>query len=376
MKRGAATAVAILLGAALWSAGPAGASATQAGASAIPAGASPDATSWWLQTARAPSTARVATLDAVSCPAHGICTAVGYSSDRTYSAGATLAEHLDGGKWTIQPTPHQAGGGLAELNGVSCPALTDCIAIGNSALGPLGEQWDGTNWTIQSMPIPAGTFNPQPQAVSCASTVSCTAVGVTYTSVGENAMPLAEYWDGTSWTAETVPVPAGAFDIDLTGVSCPTATDCTAVGTYDGTAGGDPLAEQWNGSTWTVQATPGHSGASLGSVSCVSPTVCIATGYNKGPSADRWNGTTWTKTSPPAAGDLLGRVSCATATSCFALGGAVVEHWNGANWTTQPLPIPAYAASHFGLGGLSCRPGSYCTAVGSALRKKLLIFHN
>jgi hypothetical protein len=43
---------------------------------------------------------------------------------------------------------------------------------------------------------------------------------------------LAERWNGSGWEIQPTPNPAGATDLNLAGVSCPTRRACTAVGTY------------------------------------------------------------------------------------------------------------------------------------------------
>ena len=62
------------------------------------------------------------------------------------------------------------------------------------------------------------------------------AVG-SYLSPHNVRVALAEHWNGTSWTIDTVPTPSG-FD-DLSGVACASATSCIAVGS----AGAATLAE-------------------------------------------------------------------------------------------------------------------------------------
>jgi hypothetical protein len=69
--------------------------------------------------------------------------------------------------------------------------------------------------------------------VSCTSSTACTAVGS-----GFYDGALAERWDGSRWSPQTVGDSSGA----LTSVSCSTATRCTAVGQGDGL-----IAAQWSG---------------------------------------------------------------------------------------------------------------------------------
>jgi hypothetical protein len=77
---------------------------------------------------------------------------------------------------------------------------------------------------------------------------------------------------------------AGTADSVFYGISCDQAAACTAAGEYVTSSGAtDALAESWDGSTWTVQATPSPSAASvpssaLGGVSCITAAACTAVG--------------------------------------------------------------------------------------------------
>ena len=57
---------------------------------------------------------------------------------------------------------------------------------------------------------------------------------------------MAERWNGTAWAMQSIPNPNGSGQ--LNGVSCTSASACTAVGYYGGYV---TLAERWNG---TVRA--------------------------------------------------------------------------------------------------------------------------
>ena len=92
----------------------------------------------------------------------------------------------------------------------------------------------------------------------------------------------AARWDGVTWTAMTLPNPAGATTRALQSVSCASSTDCTAVGWSQAARSPQvPLAEHFNGSKWTVQPTPAPAGAQrtfLADVSCRPGPVCTAVG--------------------------------------------------------------------------------------------------
>jgi large repetitive protein len=113
----------------------------------------------------------------------------------------------------------------------------------------------------------------------------------------------------------------------------------------------------------------------LNAVSCASSSSCTAVGYQYDPTeqnlAESWNGTSWTTqpSSNPegATSSTLSGVSCTSSSSCTAVGSSgeqnLAESWNGTSWTTQPSSNPAGATGST-LYGVSCTSSSSCTAVG------------
>jgi len=86
----------------------------------------------------------------------------------------------------FEAVPKPAGDDTWGLNGVSCPSITMCVAVGwGYSSGPdpqrvaLFEQWNGAKW--QSMPVarPNVPGVIYPRNVSCPSTNQCIAVGNT-----------------------------------------------------------------------------------------------------------------------------------------------------------------------------------------------------
>ncbi len=285
--------------------------------------------------------------------------------------------------WTVQPTPTPAQGVDGLLLAVSCVSSSDCTAVGGytSNAGPvtLAEHWDGTSWAVQATPNPTGASFSTLEGVSCPSASDCTAVGE-YDSNHGSSLPLAEHWDGSTWTIQAMPVPSGAFGVQVKAVSCPTASDCTAVGHYAKQGSPDlTLAEHWNGSTWAVQAmpiaSPVASSVFLTGVSCPAPGQCTAAGWfqRNGTGAfvtlaeNNYSGS-WRIRSvrgPSATLGQLNAVSCTARNSCAAVGfsnanGALAEHWDGSTWTVQDTPEPAATI----LNGVSCTSAASCTAVG------------
>jgi hypothetical protein len=288
------------------------------------------ATTWKIQ-ASPNVTVPNGDIQAVSCPSASACTAVGYDLDRA-GLYVLLAETWNGSSWTQRAVPSPAGAQMPGLNGVSCVSASFCEAVGTSDEPPsssstgLAEMWNGSSWSLQSMPSPAGATSVQLTAVSCVSASFCEAVG-SYPSSGANPSSLAEEWNGTAWTVQSTPNQTGSVPTQLDGVSCVSATFCQAVD-FDGA-----MAEVWNGTSWSAESVPYPSGMTspgLESVSCPSLTFCEAVGLYLNPDvsdsgtlfAEVWNGTSWQDQpmAQTADGQLLQDVSCASAALCEAVG--------------------------------------------------------
>ncbi len=128
---------------------------------------------------------------------------------------------------------------------------------------------------------------------------------------------------------------------------------------------------------------------SLASVSCVSPTTCVAVGQRVTTSnrdltfAESWNGRRWqVLPQPPSPGSLdsLAAVSCAARSACMAVGSYesvqpakpkphvqilnLAALWNGHTW--KLLATPDHGTGNQ-LTGVSCTAADRCVAVGWSL---------
>jgi hypothetical protein len=317
-------------------------------------------TPWVVRTPK-PAGMKFGAFGAVSCVSARACTAVGYYGTRfpsiSYSkrhlaniarAGGvgspvqrSMAAQWNGRRWIFQRAPTPVGAQDAGLLGVSCASATACMAVGNyfdlGVQTPYAERWNGRRWLIESVPMPVGASAALFGGVSCPSANRCIAVG---SYVAANSMMLfAERWNGTQWSLQRIPQPAGPGGF-LVGVSCSSVTACTAVGGYTGphfsrTFPGDvTLAERWNGQRWSIQPTPNPAGiqdSRLLSVSCASPTSCTTVGWHATGRDDAhlytlaeiWNGQRWLvqrTPNPGAHGSALQQVSCTAAKACTAVG--------------------------------------------------------
>ena len=348
---------------------------------AVPAGAAPAA---WHVT---PSPDRPGgnELDGTSCSGPGFCAAVG---DFQLGAGGTLAEVWDGRQWSLTPSP--SPGQLPDrgsLLAVSCPRTSFCMAVGYYDASSLRELtlieiWNGKRWSVSPSPNPSGYSHLL--GVSCTSSRDCEAVGLyehNCTAHTGGSSGLVERWDGRDWSVVPSPAtPCGSTQLQA--VSCAAASDCTAVGLYFHGPGDWTLAESWNGTRWSIVPSANakaNNNNDLQGVSCTSGSRCVAVGWYQatfaGPAltlAETWNGTTWSVVaSPPAAPeDPLSGVSCSGPASCVAVGNrwysrfqakTLVESWNGSAWseTSSPNPRPVDE-----LNGVACTRASSCAAVG------------
>jgi hypothetical protein len=317
--------------------------------------------------------------------------AVGSYNDS--SGTAALAERWDGRSWAIQPTP-QPPGTLAVLYGVSCTSAGACTAVGSyysdssMATLALAERWNGQSWKIQPTPVLTGSRGSTALGgVSCTSADACTAAGSRYPNSLGYQVTLAEAWNGTSWRVEPTPNPQGTESY-LSGVSCTSATACTAAGSYYPTPARllGTLAEAWNGVSWKLQATPnpaGGNGTTLAAVSCAGAHYCVAAGFDARSAhtavntVEVWDGITWRlqkNATPRRTYSGLEGVSCVARDACMAIGSyypansgdyfPLAETWNGASWKLQAVPSP-HGSTGTDLPAASCISARNCTAVGS-----------
>lgn len=239
-------------------------------------------------------------------------------------------------------------------------------------------------WTLQTTPSPPeGTANYL-YDVSCEpSTNVCTSVGKS-TTLGTDS-PVAQRWNGTSWSAQTPAKKSGTLPTRLFGVDCPSETRCMAVGNYQSEAGPVGVDELWNENKWSVQSTPVPAEATSSEyvgVGCNNTAECtivgsaVIGGVTKAIAAE-WNSPTWTQMTVPipegATSSQLDGVDCLFSNFCVAVGRyttsggsikSLVMFWNEGKWTLQTVTDPVGAVQST-LLDVSCTPTpNRCTAVG------------
>jgi hypothetical protein len=335
------------------------------------------ATSWTNANAAPASDANQ--LQGVACPTSSFCVGVGIQNSST--GFDSLIEQWNGSTWSVAsgiPADH------GSLSGVSCAGPTFCLAVGGESTA-LSYLWNGSSWAAESVPLPPGTTFSILGTVSCPAINLCEAFGAG--DVIGTPEVFGEQWNGSSWSLTSAAiVPFSGQAITPYGMDCVSASDCLTVGTTDNRGDGEPFAEQWNGSTWSLANTGIGAELALGSVlygvSCVGGSWCQAVGVSAGSPnrnlIESWNGTQWTiepgVPQPSGGNAVLRGVDCFSATSCSAIGNQMPTsgpspvpfalEWNGTSWAAVSSP-PVQGTVNTTLLGETCVTDWACMAVGS-----------
>jgi subtilisin family serine protease len=290
-------------------------------------------------------------MKAISCPTTIWCMTVAKSE-----SGWKLqwSEFVPGSGWYQEKKapPKPEGASEMRLQDVSCTSTSACTVVGRYNAGgdkPYVARWNGTSWSLQTAPSPSeGTASEAMLGVSCASSSYCVAVGTAAKK------PFAERWNGSEWAIQSAPNPSGATEAALEGVSCPTSSACMAVGSFKGSSGPvKALSESWNGSSWSALSNPAPSkegSVKLRSVSCASASSCIAVGFLadslalpkwEQTVAQAWNGSAWSNQASlnpeEKPFNSFAGVSCSAATACTAVGDTAPVSWAEGSIGKVPL---------------------------------------
>jgi hypothetical protein len=215
-------------------------------------------------------------------------------------------EHFNGTSWQTVPGPTgDFTEDPVEVTALAALSPTDVWAVGtqNAEVGGepgslnLAAHWDGTAWT--SVPTPnlgnSVSQSDVPTGVTAISANDVWVSGVEFTgcpaasmrggsrlttsgrrpllplalrlrpgglrrlpgATGPCLVPYVLHWDGSTWSLINTPNP-GAFGSALEGITALSANDIWAVGQTQSSATGPvkTLTEHFNGTSWTVSASP------------------------------------------------------------------------------------------------------------------------
>src|SRR6516164_5884185 len=165
-----------------------------------------------------------------------------------------------------------------------------------------------------------------------------------------DVQPLAEHFDGKSWSVVSTPLVASGGPIPPTaqfyGVAAAASNDVWAVGFRFGPNNpdnGESLIENWNGSSWSVVPSPTSTveNTSLKAVAAISPSNVWAVGGNAGNVlVEHWNGTSWKVVSSPVFGSgVATAISADSANDIWVLDGGTFLHFDGTKWSSVASAI-------------------------------------
>jgi hypothetical protein len=243
--------------------------------------------------------------------------------------------------WHAQPFADPGALSGFFLNDVSCSASNACTAVGSSSPNtptpyvPLAERWDGSSWTVQPTPAPAGMTNAYVGSVSCPTTSACVATGSA--DNGQTSVPVVMVWDGATWNLAVTPAaPSGWSQLTINAVDCVSATWCKAAGTAVAPDGNPrPFVATWNGASWTIDTVPLPPAAAYGylvAIDCYSTIACATVGNFDSPSLA-----------------AAGRAP------------ALAETWNGRTWHVDSAADPGGQTLP---SDVSCPTSGTCVLVG------------
>jgi hypothetical protein len=182
-----------------------------------------------------------------------------------------------------------------------------------------------------------------------------TSSGVAW-AVGLDSGPLAQYWNGKTWTAKStlgLKAPDGTFY----SVAATSPGNAWAVGFIPGSDSQASLIARWNGKAWkrVSSPNPGPEGTILTGVTATSATNAWAVGSTGAQKTviEHWNGKSWARVASPSPGtyDQLWAVTATSASNAWAVGmtqntkdaeelHTLILHWNGKTWSQVASPTP------------------------------------
>lgn len=256
------------------------------------------------------------------------------------------ASATPGGPLTVQPVPAGAGrlydveriDAHTVFAGGQTQHLVGGKALSTAPLLLRKDDRDGKGW--QAMPLPPQPDGAPANEVNDIAAVPGTAgeawaVGL-QSSSGQCAMPgqapcgpvLADHWDGTSWQAEPVPMPANSEFGGLSQAAASGPDDVWAVGWAQILDSATPNPAKPGG--WIVED---HMEALL----------------------VHWDGHAWSRVAVPDQQAYLPTSVAVHGRDVYTAGWGgddvpVVQHWNGRAWTAERLPATGLAGEIYGLG--------------------------
>lgn len=302
------------------------------------------------------------TVAAVSCSSATYCVTGGSYTDSSGNGDGFFA-YFYSGAWSAQKAMlpgNAAANPQVSMTSITCFSSASCEADGtyrDTAGNTDGVFWAHTTFigfTASAAPLPGNAAaNPRVSMGGMSYFTDGSAVYAVGTYTASDSSQRAGIWQygfgSGMWTVIEGQDPPGSSSIlSLPVVSCPSASQCEAMGTLVNTSGNQlPFVESLAGGSWTPSLLPLPADAAASqlavaqSLSCFSSTVCVGMGNYQN-----------------TAGNTMGFI-----------GSLVSGSWNS---ISAPLPSNASSDPFVSMPSVTCPGATSCIAVGSYRTTSLL----
>ena len=299
-----------------------------------------------------------------------------------FGISQTLIERWNGTAWSVVPSPNTGGLLDNRLLSIEAVSASDVWAVGyyydeDAIARTLTLHWNGTDWRIIDSPNNGtSTQNNYLYDLAVVSSSEIWAAGY-YMNANGTPRSLLLRWDGAQWSVSPSPGIGSGPNV-LTSIDASSASDVWAVGYYvTSNYGYRPLTQHWDGTQWTVVASPNglYDANILYSVETVSATDAWAVGRDAGYSSasklitQHWDGAQWTIVRAPKPDPYLGyglySVDIVGANDVWAVGGTsdsyaplpLIEHYSTACLTcdTRFIDVPPGSTFYESIQCLACQ---------------------
>jgi hypothetical protein len=276
------------------------------------------------------------------------------SSHALIASTAKIPDYPPGeGTWSIATS--EVPGGLSSVRAFAANDIWAAGTSGSSA-STLTMHYDGDSWSQVASPSLADAIYHSIQKVDGTSGQDVWVVGYAPRTSTDHTHTFAMHWNGVQWELVDSPNPAGADVSTLYDVAAIAPDDVWAVGysrTFiDNRPVTTSLILHWNGTQWSIIASPNPSSTYTGLNSVValsSDNIWVTGTYYEGSTNYlmflHYDGSSWSVYSSQP-GQALVDMHSVSANDIWAVGGTTTAHWDGASWSIVPCPLPPEARSN------------------------------
>jgi photosystem II stability/assembly factor-like uncharacterized protein len=272
---------------------------------------------------------------------------------------------------------------MAGALAVAVVALATGVVVLTTGAAPSGSHGTAAiqrptarSWRLVSEVNPSTWQQPPTSGYQSGLDLTCPTATTCYvedapSTVGSPAQIEVTHDAGSTWQQAALP---GDVTLPVTGLDCVEAATCVTVA-GDGTGNEEFVTTDDGGQTWTSFPAPANlpSAFSFSSVSCTTPTVCVAVGWSGGGAGPAGlalittdGGAGWSESELPA-GFVPVQVRCFVGGRCLATGGgggpqstqgeALYSADGGSTWL--PAAVPPDIGT---MGAVTCGDAAACLA--------------